>query len=252
MLKIINCTAMYNGSQWIKQCLESVATQDYPCEIWVCDDKSYDNSVEVALSLFDKTPIVHATQFGQLYQGTLKGRPYYLLCSPINERQGAARNKILKLAWDRFDYVKITDCDDWLEPDCVSTLLDAIKDDLSCGVSYSDYYIVDEKSNTTTLEYKQSFSWEELHKFCLVSSGALIKKEVFEKCGFYYEPSAPTEDYGLWLKASNYFVLKHVAKPLWYYRTHSEQSTVKDFKRHQQMHQLMASDYQEWRKNNKL
>lgn len=235
--KIAVITAAYNCSCFIKDAIDSVIAQNYPKEClrhYITDDCSTDNTVLVA-------------------QDALAGSPIesYILQMNKNSRQGAARNEAIKAAWDWADAFVILDADDIKYPDFTIDHVNAWTQEQNVlGVIYSDYDIVDEATGLTTYEYKFTYDQQRLMRECIVSSGALISKAVFARCGLYHEDTSPAEDYGLWLRASNFFMMKHIPKALWRYRVHGDNSTnAKNTERIQKAHQLMSHRYQEWLQN---
>jgi glycosyltransferase involved in cell wall biosynthesis len=237
MPKIAVITAAYNCAAFIKDCIDSVAAQNYPHEClkhFICDDCSTDNTVEVATRALAGSPIES-----------------YILQMEKNSRQGAARNACIRAAWDWADAFVILDADDTKYPDFTIEHVNAwMSDPNAIQICYSDYHIYDEATGLSTYEYKFAYDAQRLLRECIVSSGALVSKAVFAKCGLYHEDTSPAEDYGLWLRASNFFLMKHIPKALWRYRVHGDNSTnAKNAQRIQEAHKLMAQRYQEWLQN---
>ena len=100
------CIPTYDGGRLIGRALDSVGQQDYPrIEVVVVDDASADDTVERVRSW--------------------QGRPMRLFVHPRNLGHNATWNETVMLA--RGDLVKFLHQDDWLEPDCVSRMVESFK-----------------------------------------------------------------------------------------------------------------------------
>lgn len=100
---------VYNGEKYLEQCLNSLINQDYEnIKIVVVNDASSDNSVEIIEEFIKKDSRVT------------------LINNKENRGVAYARNSALKnLDTDYFCFV---DCDDWVEPSYVSTLVNLYDD----------------------------------------------------------------------------------------------------------------------------
>lgn len=101
---------MYNAEPYIRKCLESCLDQDLPpedFEVIVVNDGSTDAGLSVAEGL--------------AAAARSEGKAAVRLFSQENAGQGAARNRALAVAAG--EYVWFVDADDWIEPQCLGTLL---------------------------------------------------------------------------------------------------------------------------------
>jgi glycosyltransferase involved in cell wall biosynthesis len=106
MLKVTIIIPVYNVSQYIERCLDSVLNQDYPCiECIIVNDCTLDNSIELAESKLNA------------YSGNII---FKILHQKKNMGLSAARNRGI-LAADG-DYVYFLDSDDTISPNCISLL----------------------------------------------------------------------------------------------------------------------------------
>lgn len=107
---------VYNVEQYLRKCLDSVLQQDIPheeYEVIVVNDGSPDDSVGV----------VKKVQEVQMVQ---KGFTNIKLVNRENGGLSAARNTGLEHA--QGEYVWFVDSDDWIEPNCISSLLTYAED----------------------------------------------------------------------------------------------------------------------------
>mgnify|MGYP003654325275 FL=1 len=92
---------------------------------------------------------------------------------------------------------------------------------------YADYAILNTITGATYYEAKLPYNKEVLEKECIVHSGALITKDAFESVKeneYYYDPSLHgpasqgfigcSEDYDLWIRMSEKFMIVHVPEEL--------------------------------------
>lgn len=101
---------VYNVAAYITECLNSVNDQTYAqlgrIECILVDDCGLDNSVQIANEIIDS------------YKGPIE---YRIVRHRINKGLSAARNTGLKAA--RGEWVFFLDSDDWIQPDCLESLV---------------------------------------------------------------------------------------------------------------------------------
>lgn len=108
IMKVSIIIPVYNVSQYIVRCLDSVCAQTFPpFECLLIDDCGTDNSIEIA------------EQYIQWYTGAIH---FKIICHQQNCGQGVARNTGIHAATG--DYILFIDCDDAITPDCIETLAD--------------------------------------------------------------------------------------------------------------------------------
>lgn len=106
-LKVSVIIPVYNAAQFLPQCLDSIINQTLKeIEIICVNDGSTDNSLEI-LNAYEKKD------------------KRIIIINQDNQRQGAARNRGLKIA--RGEYVQFVDSDDWLHPECLERLYEKAK-----------------------------------------------------------------------------------------------------------------------------
>ncbi|HEM4129595.1 TPA: glycosyltransferase family 2 protein [Streptococcus suis] len=107
MEKVSVIVPVYNGEKHLRQCVESIMTQDYQnLEILLINDGSTDGTALLCEQLRyqdSRVRVVHKVK---------------------NEGLGAARNTSLEVATG--DYIVFVDADDWIDPNHVSDLHDLL------------------------------------------------------------------------------------------------------------------------------
>ena len=86
------------------------------------------------------------------------------------------------------------------------------------GVVYGDYDVLHTSSEKIIREYKEPYSRRRLVQECIVHSGSLISKkalvDVIEETGYYDREMRTCEDYDLWMRISEKYIIAHVPKSL--------------------------------------
>lgn len=205
-----------NYGQWVGGAIESALKQDYPTErldIQVVDDCSDDNSVEVISEFTNKEDSrVTLTQI------------------PKSFGPSKARNIAISNSLPYTNVYVILDADDEMYPNKVKRLvLEWLQAPNQIGVVYGDYDTLNIETGVKIREYKPYYDKNRLNKECIVHSGALISSaallSVREDESFYDESMRTCEDYDLWMRISEKFMIMHVAEPLTLVRVHSKNST---------------------------
>lgn len=224
--------ANHNYGQYIVDAIQSVLNNDYPQDkinICVFHDKCTDNSKEVT----DK--------FGKRLLGVVENN---------NENAfgpSAARNSLIKAAWDFTDIYAILDADDIYHENKISESVEVFLKDENVGVVYADYNIIDTRTGTKKVEFKEPYNYNRLLRECIVHSNSLISKKAFEAAGFYDESFLVCEDWHLWLRIAKNHIIHHIPKPLMDVRTTGLNSS---FTRSNEVWQQHWKKIQEFVRNN--
>lgn len=218
--------ANYNYGHWLLGAVKSAAAQDYPNKvIVVSSDGSTDNSLEVIQQASVNFVKAMEDEIKCVYSGFIDNVQIVYIDLKQNGGPSRARNQAIQLMWNS-DVFSILDADDFLMPTKVSKCVAAIIDGQGLvGGVYTDYFIKDEQTGTTTYESKAPWDYFELQRYCLTHSGMTYTKQALEKCGGYPQNQRVAEDYFVALKVSNHFVISHIAEPLVLVRNHINNST---------------------------
>jgi GT2 family glycosyltransferase len=127
-LKILTVIVTYNGSKWIKKCIDSIQVSNIVTDIFVVDNASIDDSIFVLKSY--STIVLHESKY--------------------NLGFGQANNLGLKYALNnKYDYVFLLNQDTWIEKNTIEVLLTVAEKNKEYGIISPMHYFSDEKS----LEY---------------------------------------------------------------------------------------------------
>jgi glycosyltransferase involved in cell wall biosynthesis len=169
----------YNAGKTIKETINSIFTQSYAnYDIWIVDDGSDDPDSIHALKEFasnDKITVLHQENAGP----------------------GIARNKGIKASKAKF--IVPLDADDKIRPHSVEKAMELFFKDESVGVVYGGFERFGEQNKIIKLGV---FDFQKQLIFNQMPITALIKKAVFETCGYYDEfLSKPgLEDWEFWIR----------------------------------------------------
>lgn len=207
-MRVATIICNHNFGEYVGKAIESALNQTYPNTIFVIDDASTDNSMEVISQYKDKINIA---------------------VSDENLGPALARNVLIETALNNgFDAVAILDADDEMYPSKIEKMVAKMESEQSIGVVYADYDTLHMDTGYLIPEYKEAFCRIKMAEHCIVHSGALIKKEalldVNNENGFYNRTMRTCEDYELWIRISKKYMICHIAESLTLVRRHSKSS----------------------------
>jgi glycosyltransferase involved in cell wall biosynthesis len=203
---------LYNYADYIKQCLDSVCAtlaDQLPggFDVLIIDDCSTDESASLV----------------EAYLNTAE-TPLCLVKKAFNTGLADARNTGLNLA--RAPFVFILDADNWIYPNCLPVLYEAINRSGVAGV----YGIINRFNSKTGkgAGLVSFYEWDvrELIAYPYIDAMAMFKKDILLKVGGYSTELmviawSGWEDYDLWLKlAQSGYEAKLVPNILSAYRVH--------------------------------
>lgn len=224
---IIPC---YNHAPYLKEAVESVVNQDYDNKvIYFSDEGSTDDSFSVMTSLLDKDEadedlVCNSINMGVV--GTIQGVPAYITKNPDPKGPSAARNRLIKIAWESSDAFAMLDADDYYLPGKLSKSVAKMQEHYGIiGLVYTDAIIQNDKLGTKTREYRQPYSREALEQECIISNTPLVNKVVLDSVGLYDEEMRTAEDWDLWLRITKESVAVHIPEALHVYRVTGKNSS---------------------------
>ncbi len=221
----------YNYAHYIKDAFNSALDQDYPKKIiTIIDDKSTDLSKRVITSLFDSESEYEKVENSHSrIEGIVKGVPTLAIFLDNNVGPSEARNIGIQFTLDKSDVFQILDADDVMYTNKVSELLGCMMQSSHIGVTYGDCNIINVDTNHIVREYREPYNKFRLLEECIVHSGSMIKKEALVKTrdqfGYYDKDMRTCEDYDLWIRIAEQFMVCHVPKALTLVRVHNKNST---------------------------
>ncbi|MGH8547797.1 MAG: glycosyltransferase [Methylococcales bacterium] len=210
----------YNSEAYIAETIDSVLMQDYPAiELLIVDDGSTDRTLEVIQS------------YGQLLR----------LISQENRGVSAARNRGIQEAKGQF--ICLLDHDDYWYSDKISRQIGVFEAHPETAIVYSNHTLWHADSagifpdpdsfNRISVndDIDHDFSGWIYHLLlldCWVLTGtAMIRSEVFRKCGVFDESLPFSEDWDLWIRISRAYPYQKLRNVTTLYRQHLQQDSKK-------------------------
>jgi GT2 family glycosyltransferase len=192
----------YNGERYLGAAIESVLSQtrgDFELLIW--DDGSTDDSVGIAQTYANRDSRVRVV--AAVHQGRVRA-----LKSAIAQTTGT--------------YIGWIDHDDLLAPAALQETTAVLDANPEVGLVYTDYLDMEESGKIRGYGTRCHipYSKERLLLDFMTFFFRLMRREVFEQVGGLDESMTHVEDYDLCLKLSEATEVRHVKKPLYYYRCH--------------------------------
>lgn len=199
---IIPC---YNQGYYLSYALESILAQTFTdWEAIIIDDGSNDNT-QFVTTQFDDPRIQYVYQ--------------------KNQGLATSRNNGIKRA--KGDYLSFLDADDEWSPEFLSCCLHELKKCQNWVGVYTQNHFIDEKSSFLPQIGGQVVSPAKFRSRLLeggffVVHAVMIKKSVVENVGMF-DPNLAgkgVEDWDLWLRISEKYIMGGIKKPLAYYRVY--------------------------------
>ena len=193
---------MYNRAPFVAAAIGSILLQtrkDFELVIW--DDGSTDDSLAVARKAAGDDPRV------RIIAGEHAG-----VAKAFNSAAHATRGKF-------FGWV---DSDDGLVPTAIEEAAAVLEANPGVGMVYSDYLTMNEAGHIIGpgLRTKIPYSKDRLLIDFMSFQFRLIRREVFDRAGGMDDGAAGAEDYDLCLRLSEQTEIRHLARPLYFYRVH--------------------------------
>lgn len=142
-----------------------------------------------------------------------------------NGGQAVAKNRGIREAAG--EYVAFLDADDLWTPDKLEAQIPLFAASPAVGVVYSDFTCIDEKGNPLSKvpgKLHRGRVSGPLLIYNFVGFGtSVVKRECFERLGYFNEDLRMGIDYDLWLRFSTQYEFDYVDRPLLHYREWSGQ-----------------------------
>ncbi|NWG32056.1 MAG: glycosyltransferase [Rhodocyclaceae bacterium] len=225
----------YNAERFVLDALRSVIDQDWPTiEILLIDDGSTDKTVDLVK----------------------KETPQVTILQQANAGVAAARNTGLKAA--KGEMICFLDADDGWFSGKLEAQVDYLEKHPEVGIVYHRWQVWDPEKNPrpeqpshaqTSNEIDATLSgwiYPQLLLDCIVhTSTVMMRREVFEKIGFFDPTLEIGEDYDYWLRASRHFQFHKLARVYSYYRQ-SPDSLTRSPKSKNYGYDLIARAVAQW------
>lgn len=205
----------YNCEEYIEETINCILNQTHKnIEIIVVDDGSTDSTREIVSS----------------YHSTVR------LITQENARVCSARNKGLEESTG--DLICFMDHDDYWYPHKLTVQIEQFKNTPEAGIVYSAFIIwnshnkkfpspdtIDITDYPDSIDSKMSgWIYHQLLLDCWVlTSTAMIRREVFDSCGNFDTSLPYSEDWDLWMRICRQYTIIKLIKPTTLYRQHELQ-----------------------------
>ncbi|MFH1998098.1 MAG: glycosyltransferase, partial [Planctomycetota bacterium] len=178
--------SVYNGMPYLRQALDSIRDQTFTdFEFIIHDDGSTDGTLSL-LESYDDDRIM-------------------LLKSDVNIGLSKALNRCIEKTSGT--YIARMDADDISDPTRLEKQLAMMRDDLSIGVLFTCYRLIDQDGKTTQdipIPLSPEAIYMELFfNNCLVHGSSMIRKALLDEEGGYNENYEAAQDYELWNRLKN-------------------------------------------------
>lgn len=214
---VVTC---YNYGRYVAEAVDSLLGQTFSeLEAIVIDDASPDNSADVLRSRYSDNPRVR------------------LVLHSANQGHIRSYNEGLSMA--RGEFMGVLAADDFaLRPDAVARQVAVFDAHPRVGFVYSAYMMVDEHSTP----FRSFEPWpadyvrdgftefrELLSKNYVPHSGTLVRRACHDRLGLYDVELPHAGDWDLWLRVASIADVGYVAEPLYAYRVHGSNMSIKKY-----------------------
>ncbi|MBD2771540.1 glycosyltransferase family 2 protein [Iningainema tapete] len=199
----------YQRANLVSQAIESVLAQTYTdYEIIVVNDGSQDNTKEVLAGFGDKISVINQDNLGV----------------------AAARNVGIMAAQGR--YIALLDHDDIWLPTKLEKQIACLEANHKIGVVYSDIFYFNDKGiyPYTYAQKNKILPFEQLWSIFVrgpipTCSVVVIRRECLDEVGLLDETLVPVDDYDLWFRIVEKWLIYFLNEPLVYYRRYEGQQS---------------------------
>ncbi|MEK9723184.1 MAG: glycosyltransferase [Rhodospirillaceae bacterium] len=194
----------HNYGRFLEAAVTSVLAQNTDgFEVIVIDDGSSDDTAAV-LAKFASDPRVRLI---------------------LQQNKGLTVTNNIALRAARGDYIMRLDGDDYLHPDAVATMRQALDGDPELGMVFPDYFEVDEAGEVLAEVRRHDFDDVTLMDQPAHGACTMIRRACLEEIGGYDETLGCQDGYDLWIRFIERYRVKNVSAPLFYYRQHGASLT---------------------------
>lgn len=195
---------VYNGKDFLDQCLQSLLDQTFQnFEILIVDDCSTDNSSKIIKYYANRDERIKVIQH------------------PINRGLPAALNSGIEVS--RGEFQTWISHDNYIGEEYLGLMLEEITRTQS-DIVFSDYWEVDTIGEIMTLRITENASF--LPCGNVIGASFIYRTKVAASLNGYNEEYGTFEDYDFWIRALNYpFKFTHCSVMPYFYRIHAGQLT---------------------------
>jgi glycosyltransferase involved in cell wall biosynthesis len=201
-----------NRAHYVSSAIRSVLCQTYKdFEVIIVDAASTDNTEEVINKLHDE----RIRRF----------------CEKKDRGVSASRN--LGIVLSRGEFIAFLDDDDLWTQRKLEKQLELIRSNPNTGAVFSGSYIFrdDGKLIGSYLPSVRGKIFPRILERNYVGncSGVLVRREAFDKIGFFDESLPAAEDWDMWIRLAKHYEFDYVNEPLFLYRIHERRITMNPY-----------------------
>lgn len=183
----------YNHGKYIKECLESILSQDYPSiDVALVDNGSKDNSKDVV----------------SLLSGPTKKGNVWSFSNTARMGAAGARNQGIQML-AHCNYFLFLDADDILEPNVLTHMVAVLDEYKDIGMVYGDYSIFVDGTDIEWREYKEPYSRRRVEQECFINT-PLVRGETLMKVGPFDTELDGQEDFDMWIRLTECALAYHI------------------------------------------
>ena len=189
----------HNYGKYIKKSIDSALKQTYQnFEIIIIDDGSTDNS-KVIIEKYKKNKKIRI-----IYQK--------------NKGLTVTNNIAIKIC--NGEYITRLDADDWLDPNFLQVMINAVIKNKDLGMVFCNYYLTNSRGQIIDQFYRHEFDKVKLMDQPAHGACSLIKTKILKEMGGYDEQFNCQDGVDLWFRIIGKYKVKNVSLPLFFYRQH--------------------------------
>jgi glycosyltransferase involved in cell wall biosynthesis len=193
---------VYNRERYIGRAIESVLSQTYTdFDLLVWDDGSTDKTAKETLEYAKKDRRVRIAFYN--HRGAVKA-----LKSALADTFGTY------LCW--------VDGDDMLAPTALEETVAVLEENPTVGMVYTDYQVIDASDRIIGFGNRCLIPYSKVLPDFKIFQFRLIRRSVFERSGGIDESFRCAENYDLCLHIAELTEVRHIPKPLYFYRIHED------------------------------
>lgn len=189
----------YNGTQYIKESIDSCLEQSYKSlELIIVDDGSTNNIKRIIDSYNDERIIYlrHKTNLG--------------LANALNTGFSHARG--VYLTW--------TSDDNLYKRKAIEAMVRVLENNPKIDFVYANYYIINAEGQVT--QYVSTGRTQDLDRHNCIGPCFLYRRRVYKAIGMYNPRYFLAEDYEYWLRIRDRFNMSKIDDFLYFYREHND------------------------------
>ncbi len=199
MEKVSVIIPLYNKEKCIARAIGSVLNQTYvDFELIIINDGSTDQSEQIVKNFNDQRIRLYTKDNGGV---------------------SSARN--MGIAKAKFEYVALLDGDDWWREDFLSKLISLKNKFPDSGIWAGRYVQVNEVGKQIELnrfpQIEEGFFELFDYLYAICSSSVLIRKSVFDECGYFNEELTHGEDTDMWIRIALKYNICYTNETISYY-----------------------------------